>query len=437
MPQPASCVADPAERCVADPAERRAADPAARPRVAESIDWTMSGADVKRGLLLFEALDADSDGFVVKDDFLKHLPESAPAAIARRLISKPGGASAFDANALLFKTADVGADGKLSDVELLVLFRASVYIGGDDNKLPPLPPTDADVGVIRVAIDKCNMKELLDAEGNSPIHVAAKVGVVPKLSLFLDGGFNPNARNRLSERPLHLAAIEGHLGAVRVLLASGANAKSMDSSSRSPLDCALLAGKSAKIEAALCDAGGTSSWWEAEQVRRARTAEGVKAMKAAEAARAAQAEIDAKFRNVAAELQQSSIAGVRQRRAEIVAARAAADAIRYNKLFVLLLCNLYIEFVNRNSECCIRNDFITCRNFICIPSNLIVLFIFFLLDAVIIVIHTLLVIPWTLCVWLRRACEPGPESRLSPSDREKLKREDAVASAAEAVPAHV
>ena len=406
--------ADPAmarPQAAADPVDRpRAADPAARPRVPETISWALSSEDVKSGLLLFEALDADSDGFVTKDDFLTHLSDTAPPAIARRLVSVQGSKPTYEEDAPLFRMADIDKDGKLIDTETLIMYRAALYIGSDDSKLIPYPPSTADVGVLRTAIDKANMTSVADSSGNTPIHLAANVGAVPTLKLFVDDGCcNPNVRNLKGERPLHLAALEGHFPAVQALLESGANAKSTDKSGRSPLDCALMAGKSRKIEAALRAAGGSSSWWEAERVRRALAAKAEAERVAREAERAAreakESEMEAKSRAATAAIQLTSIDVVRRHRAERKAARAAADKSRNR-----CLCVCYSSFMEGNpgDPNSARCAYLLCA---CLP-------VFDLVSAI------LCFVPWTLSVWVWRACEPRPDRKLSRADRAQLRSEE-------------
>ena len=405
--------ADPAAarpQAAADPADRpRAADPAARPRVPETIPWELSSEDVKSGLLLFEALDADSDGLVIKDDFLTHLPDTAPPAIARRLVSVQGGKPTFEEDAPLFRMADIDKDGKLIDTETLIMYRAALYIGSDDSKLIPYPPSTADVGVLRTAIDKANMTSVADSSGNTPIHLAANVGAVPTLKLFVDDGCcNPNVRNLKGERPLHLAALEGHFPAVQALLESGANAKSTDKSGRSPLDCALMAGKSRKIEAALRAAGGSSSWWEAERVRRALAAKAEAERVAREAERvsreAKESDKMAKLRAATAAVQLTSLDVVRPQYLKMKAEHAAADKERYDVLFPLLK-----DWTKEGSSSCfMRFWYVLCA---CVPVFDILIFLF-------------LFVPWTLCVWVWRAFEPRPERKLSRADRTQLKNEE-------------
>ena len=392
-----------------------------RPRVPESISWALSGEELKSGLMLFEALDADSDGFVTKDDFLKHLPETAPPAIARRLVSMQGGAPTYEEDSPLFRVADIDKDGKLNDLELLVLFRSALFIGTDDSKLAPIPSSATDVSALRGAIDKVNMKDAVDAAGNTPMHLAAsKSGAVPKLNLFLEVGYNPNVRNLKGERPLHLAALEGQLPAVEALLANGADAKSKDLSGRSPLDCALMAGKSRKIEAVLRAAGSSSSWWEAERVRRTLAA-------VAEAERVTREAKEAQIRAAVEELRVDPVVAVRKRLAELPAERRATNkfllSLRFPAFFMydacMASCSCLDRFRYRDGGGCCEVPILII--FVIIFS---VLYLALLLWLDVLVMAAVL-LPCGIIVLLWRVCERDPASVLSAADRERMEKGDA------------
>jgi ankyrin repeat protein len=60
---------------------------------------------------------------------------------------------------------------------------------------------------------------LRDEYGNTPLHDAARRGLVEVAELLLDeGGYNVNVENRMGDRPLHMSAASGHLGMTKVLL---------------------------------------------------------------------------------------------------------------------------------------------------------------------------------------------------------------------------
>jgi ankyrin repeat protein len=72
---------------------------------------------------------------------------------------------------------------------------------------------------------------LLDAMGNSLLHLATSRAKSDIVQEIFDTRIEINARNRLQETPLNLAVTSrdpGALGTVKVLLASGANAKCAD-----------------------------------------------------------------------------------------------------------------------------------------------------------------------------------------------------------------
>ncbi len=69
---------------------------------------------------------------------------------------------------------------------------------------------------------------LSDADGDTPLHGAAKSGNVEILTLLLDKGANPNAKNKEGGTPLMWAAVYGNEDAARLLLNRGADASAKD-----------------------------------------------------------------------------------------------------------------------------------------------------------------------------------------------------------------
>jgi len=76
------------------------------------------------------------------------------------------------------------------------------------------------------------------ARCQTPLHLAARFGRDDLAAILLDGGADPNARDKRGDRPLHLAAEYGHAAVTRLLLRRGASVDAPGSMDRTPLHAA-------------------------------------------------------------------------------------------------------------------------------------------------------------------------------------------------------
>lgn len=79
-----------------------------------------------------------------------------------------------------------------------------------------------DLPEARLLLESSKVSDQVDEEnGNSLLHVAAKLGNVEMMQLLLDHGADPNAVSKKGYTPLHVAAWSGHVDCVELLLAQG------------------------------------------------------------------------------------------------------------------------------------------------------------------------------------------------------------------------
>jgi len=80
------------------------------------------------------------------------------------------------------------------------------------------------------------IKELIEAgtnlnvvyEGMTVLHMAAKIGNVEIVNIFLEAGANVDAKDSDDATPLHYAAVYGHLAVVKQLITAGADISARD-----------------------------------------------------------------------------------------------------------------------------------------------------------------------------------------------------------------
>ena len=82
-----------------------------------------------------------------------------------------------------------------------------------------------------------------NAMANTPLHAAAAGRQLPIVSLLLEHGADPNARQHGGFTPLHSAAQAGDVEMARVLLKAGADPRARADNQQSPLDLALTGGR--------------------------------------------------------------------------------------------------------------------------------------------------------------------------------------------------
>jgi len=82
------------------------------------------------------------------------------------------------------------------------------------------------------------LREVSDAEGSKPLHMAVKLNLQEMVQLLLAAGAQIDCRNNWSHTPLHEAAILDRRGIAQTLITSGAKVEPVDTGSMSPLHLA-------------------------------------------------------------------------------------------------------------------------------------------------------------------------------------------------------
>ncbi len=112
----------------------------------------------------------------------------------------------------------------------------------------------------------------VNAQGETPVHQAAKYNAVEALRLLVEQGGDVNARAKRGETPLHLAAAFGALEAVKTLLEKGAEVDPKEATGVTPImgaqvgshqevvDMLRRAGADAEAVPPVVDLGGGHFW---------------------------------------------------------------------------------------------------------------------------------------------------------------------------------
>jgi ankyrin repeat protein len=79
-----------------------------------------------------------------------------------------------------------------------------------------------------------------DLGNDTPLIIAAKLGVVELVRLLLESGADVDKPNGFQQTALNIAAAKGYLDMCRLLLDWGANVNTLDTSERTPVRNALL-----------------------------------------------------------------------------------------------------------------------------------------------------------------------------------------------------
>lgn len=88
---------------------------------------------------------------------------------------------------------------------------------------------------IGIDLVEANQKGMGD---DSPLHVAARMGLINDVILLLKHEADINACGDIGLTPLHYAAANGHINALKLLIKEGANINSKDEFGKTPLDWA-------------------------------------------------------------------------------------------------------------------------------------------------------------------------------------------------------
>jgi cytohesin len=81
-----------------------------------------------------------------------------------------------------------------------------------------------------------------DDIGDTPLHLAARMGHMNMVELLLAHGASVNVKDNAGITPLHLAALDGHADVVELLLAKKAEIEAKDNDGNTPLDKATQKG---------------------------------------------------------------------------------------------------------------------------------------------------------------------------------------------------
>lgn len=96
--------------------------------------------------------------------------------------------------------------------------------------------------------DDPSLARARDANRQTPLHEAARVGNVEAAKLLLAAGADATARDDADLTPLHVAAATGQCEIADLLLANGAEINRHDSANWTPLHWAIIEGKAAMAE---------------------------------------------------------------------------------------------------------------------------------------------------------------------------------------------
>ena len=108
--------------------------------------------------------------------------------------------------------------------------------------------------IVELLLDHKANLQAMDANGYSPLHLAAQKGFKTVVELLIAHGAEVNAKTRSGSTPLHEAAANGYKSVAELLLAHGANpnadASSVNSAvSFTPLHIAAVSGTPLHIAA--------------------------------------------------------------------------------------------------------------------------------------------------------------------------------------------
>ena len=108
----------------------------------------------------------------------------------------------------------------------------------------PAPANGTVAGIARFLLEQGADQSIADADGNLPIHTAARNGHVDAFSVLLNNGADPSARNSAGQVPLDLAYNDGIRNFLQTALANA-----QDADGRTPLHRAVVEDSSAVADA--------------------------------------------------------------------------------------------------------------------------------------------------------------------------------------------
>lgn len=136
--------------------------------------------------------------------------------------------------------------GDVETAKLLIAHGADVD-AGHSWRYPRTGPifaavSSVDPNMVQLLIAGGAKLNVVDNEGETPLHIAARAGNSQVAELLLTGGANVAALNRTWDTPLHRAARKGHRDAAALLLAHGAEVNARAMRKATPLHRAAYGG---------------------------------------------------------------------------------------------------------------------------------------------------------------------------------------------------
>jgi hypothetical protein len=105
------------------------------------------------------------------------------------------------------------------------------------------------VPVVTALVEAGADKEAADADGFTPLYVAACEGHVAVVTALVEAGADKEAADADGCTPLHVAACEGHVAVVKTLVEAGADKEAADADGCTPLHVAACEGHVAVVTA--------------------------------------------------------------------------------------------------------------------------------------------------------------------------------------------
>ncbi|HOY66028.1 MAG TPA: ankyrin repeat domain-containing protein [Candidatus Ozemobacteraceae bacterium] len=130
---------------------------------------------------------------------------------------------------------------------------AQLYLGAAREARTPQPSAGPSVAV-EYPPSRDDGPYTLDREGRTPLHLAARLGLLDLMEVYLLRGDMVDATDRDGNTPLLLAAAKGHEKAVLMLLSKGAQIDARNRGRRTPFLAALFGGHG-KVAIILANAG--------------------------------------------------------------------------------------------------------------------------------------------------------------------------------------
>ena len=94
-------------------------------------------------------------------------------------------------------------------------------------------------GAVRLIEEGANVNEVNAANGQTPLHAAARKNHDKMVAVLLEHGANPNAQDLSGTTPLHIASENGHKKMVAQMLEHGGDPNVQDQNGFTPLHMAM------------------------------------------------------------------------------------------------------------------------------------------------------------------------------------------------------